>query len=144
MKSADFKIFDENNREKIILDKIFENLCIKDCIPFLDDNSIIYNSQFCFRQHYSLSHALINITENIGKALDEGNNGCGVFADLQKAFDTVDHQIMLAKLNHYGIRGVSNDWFKSYLSNCNQFISINGYDYGLAAINYGVSQGSVL
>ena len=64
--------------------------------------------------------------------------------DLQKAFDTVDHQILLAKLNHYGIRGVSNDWFKSYLSNRSQYVSINGYDSGLAAINCGVPQGSVL
>ena len=87
---------------------------------------------------------LINITENIRKALDDGNIGCGVFVDLQKAFDTVDHQILLAKLNHYGICGVSNDWFKSYLSNHSQYVSINGYKSGLAAINCGVPQGSVL
>ena len=66
------------------------------------------------------------------------------FADLQKAFDTVDHKILLAKLNHYGIRGVSNDWFKSYLSNRNQYVSINGYDSGLGAINCSVRQGSVV
>ena len=54
------------------------------------------------------------------KALDDGNIGCAIFTDLQKALDTVDHQIMLAKLNHYEICGVSNDWFKSYLSNRNQ------------------------
>ena len=90
-----------------------------------------------------MSHGLINITENIRMALDEGNIGCGVF-DLQKAFDTVVHQILLAKLDHYGLRGVSNDWFKSYLSNCNQYVSINRYDSGLAAISCGVHQGSVL
>ena len=64
--------------------------------------------------------------------------------DLQKAFDTADHQILLAKLSHYGICGVSNDWFKSYISNCSQYVSINGHDYSLAAINRGVPQGSVL
>ena len=82
---------------------------------FLNNNNIIYNFQFEFRQQYSTSHALINITENIRKALDDENIGCGVFMDLQKAFDTVDYQILSAKLNHYGIRGVSNDWFKSCL-----------------------------
>ena len=106
--------------------------------------NIIFDLQFGFRQQYSTSHVLINITENIRKTLDDGNIGCGVFADLQKAFDTVDHQILLAKLNHYGIRGVSNDWFKSYLSNRHQYVCINGYESGLAAINCGVLQGSVL
>ena len=92
---------------------------------FLNKNNVIYNLQFGFRQQYSTSHVLINMTGNIRKALDDGNIGCGVFVDLQKSFDTVDHQILLAKLNHCGICGVSNDWFKSYLSNCNQYVSIN-------------------
>ena len=126
------------------IEKIPEKLMYKRLYAFLDYNNIIYDLQFGFRQQYSTSHALINITENIRKALDDGNIGCGVFVDLQKAFDTVDHQILLAKLNHYGIRGVSNDWFKSYLSNRNQYVSINGYESGLAAINCGVPQGSVL
>ena len=110
---------------------------------FLKNNNIIYNLQFGFRQ-YSTSHALGNITENIRKALDDWNAGCGVFLVLQKAFDTVDDQILLAKLNHYGICGVSNDWFKSYLSNCNQHIYVNGYKCCLAAIHCGTPQGSVL
>ena len=100
--------------------------------------------QFGLRQHYSPSHALVNITENVIKAPCEGNIGYGVFVDSQKVFDTVDHQILLAKLDHYGICGDSNNWFKSYMPNRNQFVSINGYDPGVAAINCGVSQGSVL
>ena len=86
---------------------------------FLSNKNIIYNLEFGFRQQYSTSCALtifyiVCITENIRKALDDGNMGCGVFVDLQKAFETVDHQILLAKLNHYGIlvHG-SNDCFKS-------------------------------
>ena len=70
--------------------------------------NIICDLKFGLRQQYSTSHVLINITENIRKALDDGNVGCGVFVGLQKAFDTADHQILLAKLNHYGICGVSN------------------------------------
>ena len=116
------------------IEKMLEKLMYKRLYAFLDYNNIIYDLQFGFRQQYSTSHALINITENIRKALDDGNIGCGVFVDLQKAFDTVDHQILLAKLNHYGIRGVSNDWFKSYLSNRNQYVFINGYESGLAGL----------
>ena len=76
---------------------------------FLNNKNIIYDLLFGFRQQYSTTHTLINITENIRNTLDDGYIGCGVLIDLQKAFDTVDHQILLAKLNHYGIRGVSND-----------------------------------
>ena len=111
---------------------------------FLNKNNNIYNLQFWFRQQYSTSHALINIDENIREALDDGNISCRVFGDLQKAFETVDHKILLANLNHYGVHGASNDWFKSYLSNCNHHVSINGYESGLFALNYDIPQGSLL
>ena len=78
---------------------------------------------------------MINLIENIRQALDERYIGCGIFVDLQKAFDTVDHEILLSKLDYYGIRGISNNWFKSYLSNRKRFVSINGYDSELAEIN---------
>ena len=81
------------------IEKILEKLMYKRLYAFLDYNNIIYDLQFGFRQQYSISHALINVTENIRKALDDGHIGCGVFEDLQKAFDVVDHQILLAKLN---------------------------------------------
>ena len=90
------------------IEKILETLMYKRLYTFLNHNNIIYNLQFGFRRQYSTSHALINITENIKKVLDDGNIGCGDFVDLQKAFDTMDHQILLAKLNLYGICGVSN------------------------------------
>ena len=90
-----------------------KNLCIRDYIPF--STTIILSITY----------------KNIRKALDDGNIGFGVLVDLQKAFATVDHQTLLAKLNHYGICGVSNGWFKSYLSNRNQYASINGFDSSL-------------
>ena len=139
---------DYNNYRPISLlsniEKILEKLMFKRMYTFLNNNNAIYNLQFGFRQQYFTSHALINITENIRKALHDGNIGCRVFVDLQKAFDTVDHEILSAKLNHYGIHGVSNDWFKSYLSNRSQYLSINGYESGFVALNCGVPQGSVL
>ena len=67
-----------------------------------------------------------------------------MFVDLQKAFNTVEHDILLSKLEHYGIRGLANNWFKSYLSNRKQYVSINGYDSNLADVKFGVPQGSVL
>ena len=70
---------------------------------FLTENNLIYDLQFGFRQNASTAHTLINLTEDIRQALDEGYIGCGIFVDLQKALDTVDHKIFLAKLNHYGI-----------------------------------------
>ena len=126
------------------IEKVLEKLMYTRLYTFFNNNNIIYNLQFGFRQQYSTSHAIINITENMRKALDDGNIGCGVFVNLEKAFDTVDHQILLAKLNHYGIHGVSNGLFKSYLSNRNQYVSINGFDSGLTTINCGIPQGSVL
>ena len=111
---------------------------------FLTENDIIYEVQFCFWQNFSITHALINLNENTRQALDEGYNGCGIFVDLQKAFDAVDHEILLTKLNHYCLRGVSNDWFRPYLSNRQYYVYINGYDLGFTKIKCNVPQGSVL
>jgi len=84
------------------------------------------------------------LTESIRKALDKNYFACGIFIDLQKAFDTVDHKVLLYKLCHYGIRGVENDWFKSYLTNRRQFISVTGTNSDERNVDYGVPQGSVL
>ena len=77
-------------------------------------------------------------------SLDEGKYACGVFIDLQKAFDTVDHEILLKKLSHYDIRGNASSLFKSYLSNRQQFVSVSGVDSACSTIRHGVPQGSVL
>ena len=77
-------------------------------------------------------------------AIDKGNYACGVFIDLQKAFDTVDHEILLKKLSYYGIRGIALTLFKSYLSDRKQFVSLNGVNSVYRTVRCGVPQGSVL
>ena len=91
------------------IEKFLEKLVYNRITKFLNNNNLTYPLQFGFRHDYSTSHALINLTEDIRKKLDEGKVGCGIFVDLQKAFDTIDHKILLAKLEYYGICGVAND-----------------------------------
>ena len=88
---------------------------------------------------------LIEITDNIKRLLDKKNYAIGIFIDFKKAFDTVDHRIMLSKLDCYGIRGLANLFFRSYLTNRRQFTVANGVQSDLIGIvKYGVPQGSVL
>ena len=111
---------------------------------FLDKYKCIYDLQFGFRKKYSTNHALIKITESIRSALDGGKTACGIFIDLQKAFETVNHFIFTNKLSHYGIRGTAYNWFKSYLNNRKQFVSINGTDSQPITVIHSVPQGSLL
>ena len=113
-------------------------------MTFFNKNSSIYKNQFGFREKHSTIHALFDLTEEIRKALDKNEFALGIFLDFQKAFDTVDHQILLKKLQHYGIRGIANKWFESYLKNRSQFVTINGAISETILMLLGVPQGSIL
>ena len=126
------------------IDTIFEKLLYKRVYGFLDNNTALYEKQFGFRKSYSTSQALLNISQKIMDALDKGNYTCEVFIDLQKAFDTVDHEILLKKLSHYGICGTALSLFRSYLTDRKQFVSLGGVNSAGKVIKHGVPQGSVL
>jgi len=126
------------------LNKILEKLMFKRLYSFLEQYKCIYDLQFGFRENHSTNHAIISIIQKIQEAIKDNKFAIGVFIDLQKAFDTVNHSILLDKLNHYGISGISNTWFKSYLSDRQQFVAIDGENSDLTTTEHGVPQGSVL
>ncbi len=139
---------DPNNYRPIsllsTLNKIMEKLMYKRLITFLNKYNILYKYQFGFRENYSTTLALIEILDNILEEIENGKFVAGIYLDLSKAFDTVDHNILLHKLNHYGIRGNALNWFSSYLNNRKQMTHINKTSSKLQNIKYGVPQGSVL
>ena len=126
------------------INKILEKLVFSRLHRFLELHESLYELQYGFRKNHSTNHALINITESIREALDNNKTVCGIFVDFQKAFDTVNHDILLQKLDYYGVGGCINSWFKSYLSQRTQFVSILGFESQKKVILHCVPQGSVL
>ena len=108
--------------------KIFETLMHSRLIEFFEERQILYYKQFGFQKDFSTNHAILNLLEIIQKALNDGQIACGIFIDLEKVFEIVSHDILLEKIDHCGIKGMSNDWFRSYLSDRSQLVSISGFN----------------
>ena len=113
-------------------------------IEFAEQYNTLYRCQFGFRKNYLTSRVLIHLINGISSAIDPRETTVGVFLDLSKAFDTLDHQILFTKLEHYGIRDVALQWIKSYFSCRQQFVQINQTCSSMQAIKCGVPQGSIL
>ena len=127
-----------------IFSKIFEKLMYDRVLEFINENNILHKLQFGFRKDHSTSIALMILVDKISKAMHEGEYVLGVFIDFSKAFDTVNHDILLRKLYAYGIRGVALDWFASYLSNRYQYVRYFDTESSKQKISCGVPQGSIL
>ena len=128
-------------------DKIFEKLIYIRISSYLEKDDLLSKNQFGFRENSSTNFAIAHIHDNILRNVDLGLHTCCIFLDFSKAFafDTVDHQILLAKLQKYfGIRGKLLDLFKSYLSNRYQYIEILQTQSELMPVSCGVPQGSCL
>jgi hypothetical protein len=126
------------------LSKILERVLHKRLYCFLDANQILYPSQYGFRSKHSTIDALTEFVHHTLSSFENHEYTVGVFLDLSKAFDTIDHSILLKKLEFYGIRGIALEWFKSYLSGRVQYVSYNNVASGTRNISCGVPQGSVL
>ena len=98
-----------------LFSRVFERIIYNKLYTFLTANNIIYPLQFGFQKDRAIDHVLIGMIEMIRLTLDNKRFGCGVFIDLQKAFDAVNHNILIAKLEHHGVRGNVLQWLKSYL-----------------------------
>ena len=127
-----------------VLSKIFEKIMYKRLSSFIDINQLLYKLQFGFRKKHSTNTALIILMDKITSELEKGNFVLGVFLDYSKAFDCVNHAILLQKLHYYGIRGIALEWFRSYLSSRKQFVMFNGIKSVYKDVQCGVPQGSVL
>ena len=111
---------------------------------FLTDYNLLCNNQFGFRRNHSTTMALIQLANTIASSMDDKETTVGVFLDFSKAFDTIDHHILLNKLDRYAIRGPALEWIASYLFNRKQFVQFGAVCSQSEPITCGVPQGSIL
>ena len=123
--------------------KILEKLIYVGTVSFLNKNLILIPTQYGFRNAHSTTHALLDVVNNAYNNINENNFTALIFIDLKKAFDTVNHSILIRKLSHYGIRGIANDLFSSYLHDRKQVVKIENVKSDMKVTEYGVPQGSV-
>jgi len=123
---------------------IFENIVHKQLTGYIEKHNILFEYQFGFRKSHSTAQAIAELTDNLKRAIDNNLYTCGVFVDFSKAFDTVNHQILVQKLEKYGIRGIPLLWFKDYLQNRKQFVVIDDIESKKQTITCGIPQGSVI
>ena len=127
-----------------IISKVFEKLMFNRVNDFLSNLKILYEFQFGFRKKHSTYLAHLILLDRITKSLDNGETAIGIYLDFSKAFDTVNHEILLKKLYHYGIRGNAYAWFQSYLTGRVQYVIYNNVQSSPKPIKCGVPQGSIL
>jgi hypothetical protein len=124
--------------------KILERLVFNRCLSFIDKYKILNDRQFGFRKGYSTEMAIIDLVDKIYNAVDLNETTLSIYLDLSKAFDTINHDILLYKLEHYGFRGITLKWFNNYLSDRQQYVHYNLCKSDVKGMTCGVPQGSIL
>ena len=126
------------------LSKIFEKIIYEMLSAHLEQNDFLFDYQFGFRKKRSTTLAILDFVKRITNSIDDGGTSIGVFLDLSKAFDTVNHDVLLDKLSYYGINNETKYWFSSYLKNRKQYVCVDGVNSNVLPLECGVPQGSVL
>ena len=126
------------------LGKIFERCMTNRLVQFIDKFGILSDHQFGFRQKLSTQDAIVDLIHDVHDSLNNKKHHISVFIDLKKAFDTVNHDILLHKLNLYGIRGVGLEWIRSYITDRHSYVGIGRDSSNIYSQNIGVVQGSIL
>lgn len=127
-----------------VLSKVLERLMYTRITKFLTKHNTLYSYQFGFRRNHGPNLALITLIDKIVTCKDNGDFMLGIFLDFSKAFDTVNHQILLDKLNKYGINGIAHNWLTSYLNKRKQYVTYQKVNSSTLNISCGVPQGSIL
>ena len=126
------------------LSKVFERVVHKQLYNYFTENKLFYGSQYGYRKGHSTELAAVELADRISQYLDKGEIPIAIFLDLSKAFDTLDHKILLSKLQYYGVKGTALKWFESYLANRYQYVMYEGTKSQQLRLHTGVPQGSVL
>ena len=125
--------------------KFLERIIYNRLVHYLQSFNILCDNQYGFRKDHSTSLAIIDLYDKISTAFDQGEFAIGLFLDLSKVFDTVDHAILFDKLKYYGIRGLALNWINNYFSNRTQYVEFNGKSSARSKTSCaGVPQGSIL
>ena len=128
-----------------VLSQVFEKLIFKQLNYYIEKRNILFQYQFGFRKGHSTAQAIAELTHTLRKAIDNNLYTCGIFLDFSKAFDTVNHEILLKKLESYGVRGLPLRWFNSYLRNRKQYTALGDHIKSpMQSMTYGIPQGSTL
>ena len=127
-----------------VFSKVLEKVVYSRLYKFITQRALLTLCQYGFREDLSTEMAILELQDRIASSVGSKQCCAGIFLDLSKAFDTLDHQILLMKLHSYGIRGIALDWFRDYLSDRSQYVEINGTPSTLQHITCGVPQGSIL
>ena len=143
----DNPLFVDNYRPISLLSsisKLLEKVVFTQVFKYFTDNGLFHILQYGFREGHSTESATLDLSDRILNTLDNNEYPLAIFMDLSKAFDTLDHNILLSKLSYYGINGTALSWFKSYLSNRSQYVEVQNQKSTTLPITTGVPQGSIL